>query len=466
MKFRQFPFLLFLTSIITLSCAGRPPPVGTVLPVSPPAIPPETAPVETRVPETTPPETTHLDTVPETRPTETTHLDTVPETKPPETTHLDTVPETKPPETKPEIAQTETRPQVTAPPETKPKVATPPGTRPPVTAPPVTRPPETLPPAATPPEQSPSERFEHALRNIKTNTSLVNKYLETKAGRITEAGVSDINELVIKGTCLIDGNEFHISYEIASAVQNGNTFRIPFLAEDRKNGISRRDELFWTPAEDEAGLLLSFDDNFFQNWYRYFDMFDIYGAKVTFFITGSLDANIKNFCTEALRRGHDLGYHTRSHTDLTRVSRREFDNETAGGAAAFSAAGIPLGSFAYPYGFSTPWMREALAPVFPVTRGYGANIRIYDQQTIKNRFIISKAVDNVVYPDDKKFENAVRMMLLVTKFSRGVIPLTSHVIADDAEWGIKPKRLEYLLKTARDFNLKFYTYSEKTKEDR
>jgi peptidoglycan/xylan/chitin deacetylase (PgdA/CDA1 family) len=169
---------------------------------------------------------------------------------------------------------------------------------------------------------------------------------------------------------------------------------------------------------------------------------------------------VRDFCAEALRRGHGLGYHSRSHIDLTKVSRRTFDSETVGAAAVFSAAGIPLGSFAYPFGFSEPWMRTALAPVFPVTRGYGTDVRIYNQETINNGYIISNAVDNTVYPNDSTFENTVRRMLLVTKFSGGIIPLTSHIINDEAEWGIKPKRLEFLLKTAGELKLRFYSYNE------
>jgi hypothetical protein len=105
-------------------------------------------------------------------------------------------------------------------------------------------------------------------------------------------------------------------------------------------------------------------------------------------------------------------------------------------------------------------MRTALAPVFPVTRGYGTDIRIYNQETINGGYIISKAIDNTVYPNDSTFENAVRRMLFVTKFSGGIIPLTSHIINDEAEWGIKPKRLEFLLKTAGELRLRFYSYNE------
>jgi hypothetical protein len=41
-----------------------------------------------------------------------------------------------------------------------------------------------------------------------------------------------------------------------------------------------------------------------------------------------------------------------------------------------------------------------------------------------------------------------------------VLPLTSHDISDDALWGITPRRLEYLLKTALNLRLRFYVYRD------
>jgi peptidoglycan/xylan/chitin deacetylase (PgdA/CDA1 family) len=327
------------------------------------------------------------------------------------------------------------------------------------------------PPAAVPLSEQDRDLFDLALLNIKTNTPLVKKHLETNKGKIIDDSVTDIMAVVIKGICLIDGNEFHVTYDIGSAVQNGETFRIPFSVENRKNRTSLSDELFWTPAEDGAGLLLSFDDHSFRNWCNNFDLFDRYGAKVTFFVTGSLDADgstsqfsmempIGDFCAAALRRGHGLGYRSRSHIDLSKLSRRTFDDETVNAAAAFSAAGIPLASFAYPLGFSEPWMRTALAPVFPLTRGHSRDIHIYNQDTINSGYIVSKNIDNIIYLDDRSFENDIRQMLLVTKFSGGIIPLTGHIIKNGTAWGIRPKRLEYLLKTAAELKLKFYTFGE------
>jgi peptidoglycan/xylan/chitin deacetylase (PgdA/CDA1 family) len=314
--------------------------------------------------------------------------------------------------------------------------------------------------------------FERALWNITTDSPLVKKYLEPGPD---SAGT----EITVKGECVIDGEQFLVDYDLSGASRDEeagrpNTYRIEFLMYDSAGGISRTGEVLWTPPEDNTGLLLSFDDAYLMNWHRHFDLFDSYGAKVTFFVQGGLAADsnavggyaleyaggLKNFCREALRRGHGLGFHTISHYDLTRVSRATFNRETVDAAEAFLEAGIPFSAFAFPFGLSDLWMRKALSPAFPLTRGYGANVRFYTGETLADAYFISKAIDNILYPDDAEFERHIRLILLAAKFAgNAIVPLTTHDITDAAQWGIKPQRLEFLLKTARDLRVQFITYS-------
>ena len=316
------------------------------------------------------------------------------------------------------------------------------------------------------PQEEPKEPFERALWNIRMDTPLFKKYFEGGAAVVSGPGVKGAENIKVKGECLIDGKEFWVSYDLAGAAQVGkNIFCIPFFLENPAGGVSCHDKLFWSPADDEAGILLSLDDDYWHTWRQYFDMFDGFGAKITFFVQGSLELNndkegLEDFCIEALGRGHDLGFHTVNHYNLTKVSLETFNIETIEAAEFFSRAGIPFSAFAFPFGFSEPWMREALAPFFPFTRGYGVNIRYYDSETITGRYIVSAALDNTVYKDDDKFENDIRLMLFAAKFTgNSIVPFTTHDIADAAEWGIKPGRLKFLLKTARELKLKFYTYS-------
>ena len=314
-------------------------------------------------------------------------------------------------------------------------------------------------------EEEPIEPFERALWNIKMNTPLFEKYFKGGADLAAGPGIAGAENIVVRGRARIDGNEFSVTYDLANAAIAGrNIFYIPFFLENLTNGVSHHDGLLWSPMDEQSGILLSFDDDHWHVWRQHFDMFDRYGAQVTFFIQGCLEfgddrEEIAEFSFEALIRGHDLGFHTINHEDLRRVSRERFYAETIEAAEAFSRAGIPFSSFAFPFGFSEPWMREALAPFFPITRGYGRNIRLLDSRTISGGYFVSTAIDNIMFPDENRFRHDIRLILLTAKFmGNTIVPFTTHDIADSVQWGITPGRLEFLLRTARELRLTFFTY--------
>jgi len=314
-------------------------------------------------------------------------------------------------------------------------------------------PPEKLPPPVKQP-------FEQALEKVKQNGKDIDKYFILDEGRIVvKAGLRDEN------------GDFEIIYDLENAMEiAASAYEVGFSFRDKESGMILKDSLVWKPlAGDSAstggsasigggGLLLSFDDDYTDSWERNFDLFDRYKARATFFIIGLP----KSFCAKALNRGHDVGYHSLNHQDLRKMSRDEFNRETIESAKTFRDAGFPLSSFAYPYGFYEPWMHGALLRSFGLLRGYGVTFRLYSEAEIRQGYISSRAVDNTVIPSDEVFYRLVSLMLRTVKFidKNLVLPLTTHDISAAAPWGISPRRLEYLLKTANDLGLVFYRYSD------
>jgi hypothetical protein len=234
---------------------------------------------------------------------------------------------------------------------------------------------------------------------------------------------------------------------------------VPEFPREPKTGLPKfptEEEEPLPSIREPSGLLLAFDDDYTTVWEKYFDLLAQYGAKVTFFVQG----DYVPFCAAAISRGHEIGYHTKSHPNLLKVSRQVFFDETLDGAEAFRQRGLPLKSFAYPYGFSEPWMEEALGESFSIRRGFGATCRIYSVYAIKAGYISSKSIDNIQYKSDAEFEADINVMLMAVKSDGGILPLTTHTIAAEADWGISPGRLEYLLKTAVDMGLQFYRYGD------
>jgi peptidoglycan/xylan/chitin deacetylase (PgdA/CDA1 family) len=312
--------------------------------------------------------------------------------------------------------------------------------------------PEDLPPPFKQP-------FEQALEKVKQNGKDIDKYFILDEGRIVvKAGLRDAN------------GDFEIIYDLENAREiESSGYEVGFSCRDKESGLLLKDALVWYPLAADAapsetapsltaGLLLSFDDDYTASWERYFDLFDIYNAKVTFFING----RAAPFCAKAVNRGHDVGYHSLSHRDLRQMSREEFNREAIEPVKAFRDAGIPLSSFAYPFGFFEPWMHSALLRSFGILRGYGVTFRPYSEAEIRRGYISSRAIDNTIIPSDEDFYCLVNIMLMTVKFidKSLVLPLTTHDISATASWGISPRRLEYLLRTANKLGLVFYRFSD------
>jgi hypothetical protein len=316
-----------------------------------------------------------------------------------------------------------------------------------------------------PPENLPKDRpffeeissaMDRVVQRVKGNGGDIKKYflLDGDYHIIVKADIpgpgSDGNR---------DGIEFEVVYDLENALPlDGFRLGIGFWVEEKSTGARREDKLIWNIGEDAAGILLAFDDNYEASWENYFDLFDRYGARVTFFIQGEPGP----FCAEALRRGHDIGFHTLHHPDLRRVSREVFLAETLSPVDAFRQSGVDLSSFAYPFGFSEPWMQEILSGSFGILRGYGTTFRVYNEEAVRAGVISSRAIDNTIIKGDELFDRYVALMFRTLKFlgGDGILPLTTHDISETAPWGISPRRLEYTLKTARDLNLKFYRYRD------
>ena len=301
---------------------------------------------------------------------------------------------------------------------------------------------------------------ESVIRRVKENSPEIKKeiLLDENKNIIVRAELYDAPAAGKKGAVPAAGR-FEVVYDMEHAEADGaGGLTIPFMVSYPEDGLAVKDQLKWKPQKDAAGILLAFDDNYTESWEHNFDLFDQHNARVTFFIQGE----ICPFCALALTRGHDVGYHTINHLNLPKVSRETFFEETISQIDVFREAGIPLTSFAYPFGLSETWMNEELLKTFTVLRGYGVTYRVYERESIRQGYSSSKALDNILFKQDEEFKALVDLMLRALKFTGGnlILPLTTHDISDTADWGIKPGRLKYLLQTANDLQLIFYRYKD------
>jgi peptidoglycan/xylan/chitin deacetylase (PgdA/CDA1 family) len=289
-------------------------------------------------------------------------------------------------------------------------------------------------------------------------TPLETAFAMVKSNALQKYWAANKDDITVYADIAVKDKNFTVVYDIIHAEQKNNRFQVPFSIEDLDTKELLTGSLDWYIEADESGLLLSFDDDYVDAWEHNLELFARYEAHVTFFVQGKpLD-----FSKLALTRGHDIGYHTIHHLNLPQTPKEIFMKETVSEVETFRNAGIPLRSFAYPFGLSSPWMHDALFHSFAILRGYGVTFHVYDTGAVKNGYIAAKAIDNILYKNDEEFEAVITLMLRTVKFTGNgsILPLCTHNIANTADWGIKPARLEYLLKTARELRLKFYLYKD------
>jgi len=310
------------------------------------------------------------------------------------------------------------------------------------------------------------ESYEKSIEIFLTPAEKVVQQIKQNGNEIEKYFIIDKNKnIVIKANAQYENEKFDIVYYLEEIKKTGNyLYEVPFTVYNSRTKDIYNDTLLWNiiDSDSDSGLLLSFDDDYFNRWEDKFDLFDKYSAKVTFFIQG---ARFDAFYFKAVNRGHDVGYHTLNHPDLRKVSRDIFFKETISFSESIKQKEITFSSFAYPYGFFEPWMHNTLLKTFNVLRGYGTTFRLFTKDEINGRYISSYAIDNILFPEEEDFNRYISLMLRTVKFidKDMVFPLTTHDISE-AAWGISHERLEYLLKTTNDLKLTFYRFSDFAEE--
>lgn len=205
-------------------------------------------------------------------------------------------------------------------------------------------------------------------------------------------------------------------------------------------------------------ILLSFDDYNAENWEDYFDLFDEYNVKVTFFVNAWEPTD---FCYNAVERGHEIGCHTPSHADLKTVSREDFYEQAIEPVKTFGEKGIELTSFAYPYGSYDEWMNEELLQYYHTVCG-AWYYDVKSKEDIQSCFIERYPLDNAYFETDEQFQETITALLdeFCKEGPGAVAAMYSHAIATGGAWCISPERLEFLFQEAQKRDIKFCTFKE------
>lgn len=210
----------------------------------------------------------------------------------------------------------------------------------------------------------------------------------------------------------------------------------------------------------QSGILLAFDDYNADNWSSYFDLFDEYGVKVTFFVNSFEPTD---FCYEAVERGHEIGYHGAYHLKATEATPEEIQSAVIDPIETFREKGIELTTFAYPYGSYDQNLNEQLLNHYKVLRG-AYYYDLHSKADLRHGFVESYSLDNINHASDEEYEASITRILSELSDNVGAVAsLYSHAISY-GDWCITEERLIFLFEKADELGLKFYTFQELQKD--
>ncbi len=108
------------------------------------------------------------------------------------------------------------------------------------------------------------------------------------------------------------------------------------------------------PTPASRGMVAFTMDDGWDSGYAALPLFDAAGIHVTYYMTTEHLAYEGFVTPDELKtvhaRGHEVGNHTRSHADLTQLSRQQVRQEILAAQTALVDLGITPTTFAYPYG--------------------------------------------------------------------------------------------------------------------
>lgn len=217
----------------------------------------------------------------------------------------------------------------------------------------------------------------------------------------------------------------------------------------------------------EAGLSISFDDDYVDEWYSIRGLFAGYGARATFFVS-KFDL-LTEESIEKLRvlrdDGHEIAFHGLRHLSAGRfVAEHSLDKyletEIFPGIDAMTGKGFSPETFSYPYGVRSPRIDAALLKYFRRVRGVvcaNGERRPADFRQVYCRrgegLVFAVGIDNI-------YRNSVEEIALAMKKAKDrnrTLLIFAHKTSDEScNYCTPASRIEAVLECASKAGLKFH----------
>ncbi len=224
-----------------------------------------------------------------------------------------------------------------------------------------------------------------------------------------------------------------------------------------------------TKKNYKAGVILSFDDAYINEWYATNQKLKKYSWKGTFFVCriNTLNQSEIEKLLEMQKEGHEIAGHGLNHlnaADYTRVHtiNQYINQEIDPMLDLMGFYGLDVTTFAYPYGGRTKKLDAALLKKFKIIRGRAFCEEVANEQGCyynKSNLVFSFSID-----DTHNHFNIPHLLKLLeyAKKNNTILILNSHKTVDkvSSDYQTKNATLEYVCQYIKKNNLNFYTLSD------
>ena len=217
----------------------------------------------------------------------------------------------------------------------------------------------------------------------------------------------------------------------------------------------------------EPGIVLTFDDDRVDNWFKYLPVLDSSGVRATFYI-----CKYNRFTAEQKRKlviiqshGHEIAFHGTNHYNMEEYVYKNKHTmeelmrcEVEAGLKLMNQDGFYPVTFAYPYGAHNGVIDKALMRYFKSVRALNGtqNFSKSIVPTQKNDLLYGLGIDK----SSKRSDADVINMLQSAKNNNTCAVFVAHDINSNIALSVTLQRLLKIIAFAKANNLKYYTASE------
>ena len=216
----------------------------------------------------------------------------------------------------------------------------------------------------------------------------------------------------------------------------------------------------------QPGIVLTFDDDRVDNWFKYLPLLDSAGVKATFYICkyNKFTAEQKNKLRILRDHGHEIAYHTINHYNMVDYVFKYHHTveelmrvEIEAGLKQMNADGFYPITFAYPYGAHNGQFDQMLKKYFRSVRALNGSPDYSKSLTAteKNDVLYGMGLDKT----SQKTDETIMKIIRGAKENNNCAVFVAHDI-NSGPLSVTRARLVKIFALVNELGLKYYTAAE------